>query len=786
MRLRTLLTMVILMLTTFKMANAVQEVVLDLEPVGYWPADDGKGMVLRDHSGNGNHGSLHHLGWRDGLLDFTGAYQWAEIPYRPDYQGRRFSMGAWVYTRREVIGGLWPGKAGFVLLGNAHHTSGYKLATLYDDKVLFKESEWGVLGGNEAGAGLYVRKDQIVDVVSGGKPDMIGSQEAGDAIAIGQWQHILYTFDCGKPFDAGKAWVSLQDEKSMRGATGTARLYINGQLVQEKSEAPFQPRNEPYLIGCDAVWWLQAIESGTLSGSIRDLVIFDRVLESDEVATLYEKTKPDSSPAALAKSEEKPMDKREVDALLKAILDEDATQADRAEAALVLADKGKAAAEAAPQLAEALEELLDDSAPRLPRVEEILRNALTRALLETAPVDNADLLARALPAAPEPKTLYFSQGDLLWDQRDWHPNKRAYTAQASHDGATYILGPGESFDALEKADPEIVQTAIDHYAPDFPEARDWHETDAPHLYRLPIIKRTADGEESSVYLEGEHFIIYGRDQKVRGWSVAIDNDGFIHIAGGNHNSPDPMNFIPGSWKKMGASVDFTNDAYPSMLYWISREPGDINSMEFVGQRANPHNIPVPQGLNYINFLKDRNGELFIYGRVHVQGIQSWGLYRYDTALKKWEGLGGFAPDVKKEFPEWADMHIKMCCDWLALPTMRWQHDHPHNRVLAWARQAHFYNFIRGWGFKFDPTNRLHVQVPLFGFDEDLYNENRGLYAWSDDGGNTFHRADGTPVELPLTVNPGPGNADVERHDNGQWRDLWFFLLKKAGYQTRTK
>lgn len=56
---------------------ARHQAVLALQPVGYWPADDGQGEVLRDLSENRNHGTIHHVPWDDGLLDFTSAYQQA-------------------------------------------------------------------------------------------------------------------------------------------------------------------------------------------------------------------------------------------------------------------------------------------------------------------------------------------------------------------------------------------------------------------------------------------------------------------------------------------------------------------------------------------------------------------------------------------------------------------------------------------------------------------------------------------------------------------------------------
>ena len=40
-------------------------------------------------------------------------------------------------------------------------------------------------------------------------------------------------------------------------------------------------------------------------------------------------------------------------------------------------------------------------------------------------------------------------------------------------------------------------------------------------------------------------------------------------------------------------------------------------------------------MNYMNFAQDNHGELYLYGRIFVQGIQSWGLYRYDTSTRRW-------------------------------------------------------------------------------------------------------------------------------------------------------
>jgi hypothetical protein len=79
---------------------------------------------------------------------------------------------------------------------------------------------------------------------------------------------------------------------------------------------------------------------------------------------------------------------------------------------------------------------------------------------------------------------------------------------------------------------------------------------------------------------------------------------------------------------------------------------------------------------------------------------------------------------------------------------------------------------------------MHVRLDFFGLDENGHNKNRGLYAWSDDGGGSFHLADGSPVSLPLTVNPSRGNAAVERQSSDRYWNVWVSLLEDAGFSAR--
>ncbi len=863
------------------------QAVLEMEPVGYWPADDGDGDRLHDLSGNENHGILYHVPWENGLLDFTGAYQWAEIPYHPQYQSKDFSIGGWVFTRTKIYGGLYPGRAGMIFIGNAYHRSGYTLDTLYADPVLVKKSNWTVAGGTEQGMSLCIQKDELIDIISGGKSDALGTRAGGTAVTLGQWQHILYTYQAGRPIEGGQEWKSRLTDQVYYGA-GIGKVYVNGQLTAFAEGVDFTQREMRFLIGSDAVWWLQSDQSGSLNGSIRDIVMFDRALSARQVESLYSKTHPTIKPAVfpddaiivkgkqvtLAQLYSLPAEQRrlaleeiekrqsaeiqKMSAELLPVLQQavkdwqtcraavtlldrlESIKADavlsqclpqlmsilknnrlpknaRAESALALARMGGSASQAVPVLVKTLQSILQLEGVRLPRVEDTLRNAVIRALLDIAPreepvravlgsalakpvLDWVDLsgpnwndvrgkvqAGRYMDALDAYRTLpgkqrenFFSYGDPHRDNRgDGHDH--SYTAVAQYNGWVYTVGQGKGFQGVEPISPQEFTRQVNKLSLEYPDAKNWRKAGDPHLYRVSITKTDENGNEQKVYLEGDGFILDGHDAKVRGWSIAADSQGYLHLTGGKHNNPNPTYYIPGSWEKMGASREYTDDNFPSLLYWVSEKPGDITSFQFVGQRSNPRNVPVPDGLNYMVFVQDQNGVLYLYGRIHVQGIQSWGLYRYDTNTKRWTALGGFAQDVVKEFPLWADRHIEMACDSFALCTMRWKNTASENRVLAWSLQPHFYNYCRSmWGVKFDRTNRMHVQVPIFGLDDQNHNINKELYAYSDDGGETFYRADGRKLALPLSANPGPGYAAMESDSTRQWWDLWRLLMRDAG------
>jgi len=770
-------------------------VVRDLQPVGYWPADEGTGDVLHDRSGNDNHGRLISTPWRDGLLNFTtDVYQWAQIPHDPRYASQAFTIGGWVFSRRTYktsrvlfIGQPWmPGASG---------------------------SRWVGWGGRQDVDGALLKfgaasedpAHVLIEVVSGKKADAIGSAASNTGMPINAWQHVLYAYD----------------------ESGTGSLYLNGRLVRSASGVPFKPVETPLVIGGDLEQWGVWPPGGrALDGSVRDMVVFDRALAPEEVEGLYKATAPSVRPTESRHdaAEEIP----DLPLLVRTLQDEGLSREERAKTALALAGMGEDAAAVVPTLVVALESILEREGARLPRIEDILRNAIMRALLDIAEQDEGvrDVLGRALakpvldsldltkayladirplvetgrymdaldayrthlqtlpqlpghrywghacaddvraslPLREEYFDAYLSKGNPFSDApyRPTGCRPADYTPIDVHDGHVYMT----VVERLSQAQAEEeYQRSLKDLAPAGP------GTDAKWS-RVKIIRIDAEGDEQEALLEGDWFIFDARDAKMDGWAVGVDQDGYVHVIGGQHNSPNRANYIPGSWEKMGIAP---GDGRPSAMYWVSTEPGNISSFEFVGQRGNPRSVPCGW-MNYMNFARSPDGTLFLYGRDH---IWTWGLYRYDANARRWTGPGGSTTAMldraKATASAWSDRLAGTVPYYGPTPA----------RVLVAAWQPGAYNFNRSsWGVRFDRTGRMHVQMGIWGVGENGRMTNGPVYAYSDDLGDTFRRADGTRLKLPLTVNPVPGHhADMAFHSTRQWFDLWTSLLRHAGYST---
>jgi len=280
-----------------------------------------------------------------------------------------------------------------------------------------------------------------------------------------------------------------------------------------------------------------------------------------------------------------------------------------------------------------------------------------------------------------------------------------------------------------------------------------------------------------VYLGGEDFVLDGEDAKMLGWSIFIDEAGYLHLMGGQHNTPNPDNYIHGSWEKMGLPRDRSSEDFPGQMYWVSKRPGDINSFEFVGHKSNPRAIPTSY-LNYMIFVQSPKNETYLYGRTDGFGWQCWGLFGCQADKRRWVAIGGdpynMLQSAYRYDPEWFK--------YLHNPVRGRIPDSPSDkRPLVWAWQPAFYNFCRDeWGVRFDKTGRMHVKMQISGLDGKGYNHLSSVYAWSEDNGRTFYRADGSKVLPPLTINPAPKyNADINKNFTEKAWNLWQFVLMRS-------
>jgi len=773
--------------------------VLALKPVGYWPADEGQGKVLHDRSGNANHGTIYAVPWKDGSLVFENdVYQWIQVLCRESYRGRSFSMGGWVFSTlhgRKPTGGDKEFQFGALIMGQPFKLqNGGKLkwATIWGAELKHTSGALLRFGLPDKG-GL-----SPLEVVSGKEADVLGTVKAGIGLKSGRWQHIIYTY----------------------AQSGQAKLYIDGKLVHAAEDVPYTPSETPFVFGGGR--WGTFNLGGTLSmaGSLKDMVIFDRTLNREEIRKLTATTRPAGVPAEIAvPSSEKRDLPAGPDQLIQIAKDGSLDRDHRAEAVLKLARMGKKASGAVAALAGELRRMDRENGAHLPRVEEFLRNALIRALLQIDPEsERTDAVLAAALAKPYFRTLDLSRSylkevtPLIRSGKEMQALKKVKEHFDRVPALPKLIGWGSSeraqqLDEIRGLLP-LRQEYFDRYVSKGLPFADAHynaynqiDTRAGSTYltvvervpyqevlalyekqlrsfsdqkpdpegkwsRVKVVRIGPDGTMEQRVLMGDWFIYDARDAKMDGWAVALDRDGYIHLLGGQHNTPKQANYVPGSWQKLGVSE---GDARPQVMYWVSKTPGEIDSFDFTGQKNNPRSVV--GWMNYMNFARDPKGRLFVYGRGR---IWSWALVRYDADEKRWTEIRGSAAEMLRRAE-------KENAEWVASLGDTLPYFGPGDGVVcAWQPGA--YNFNRGWGgraLSFDRTGRMHVRMAILGVGEEGCMTSGPVYAYSDDLGQSFHAADGKLLKLPLTVNPIPSHSG--NTDSGPLKaryDLWASLVKE--------
>jgi chitodextrinase/uncharacterized protein YjdB len=221
-------------------------------------------------------------------------------------------------------------------------------------------------------------------------------------------------------------------------------------------------------------------------------------------------------------------------------------------------------------------------------------------------------------------------------------------------------------------------------------------------------------------------------------SIGLDNDGYIHLLGGQHNS--------------------------SPIYYVSRNPEDISSWQFRGNNTAIGGIEGIQ-ITYQCFYRSNNGTLFLGMRSNlvsdfVTGARGIALGRYNCASQKWEMIGGrnySITDSKCITHKGADSG--------SLTAFVWNPSGVGDMRPA-AGKCYSLAHYQGYMLKvvFDKNNGMHVTYNMadsINIDYAKSDVSRFLthvfYAYSPDEGSTWFKANGEQItSFPITK----ANGDV--------------------------
>ena len=218
-------------------------------------------------------------------------------------------------------------------------------------------------------------------------------------------------------------------------------------------------------------------------------------------------------------------------------------------------------------------------------------------------------------------------------------------------------------------------------------------------------------------------------------SLGVDNDGYIHVMGGHHNSPP--------------------------RYYVSSNPDNISRWDFRGNDTVMGGIE-GKGITYQGFYRSNNGNLFVCMRSNlinnfVSGDRSIALGRYNTQTKKWKMLGG------KNYKVFNTNCSTITGEENGMTAFVWNPSGVGDmRGLSpnCASQAHYQGYqLR---IMFDKNNGMHVTYNM----SDSININYGVsdvskfmthvfYAFSPDEGDNWYKASGEKfTTMPLTKTNG--------------------------------
>ena len=243
--------------------------------------------------------------------------------------------------------------------------------------------------------------------------------------------------------------------------------------------------------------------------------------------------------------------------------------------------------------------------------------------------------------------------------------------------------------------------------------------------------------------------------------IGVDKYGYIHVAGNMHHSPWGRCRAHRTSKSANPCYPDKNEFYDyAWQYVVSDKPEDISLFSFHGDDAMS---PPGTWISYPYFARDRNKELYVSFRHRVKFDGGWtagsmalGLARYDADNRRWTALGG------RDYEHGTDVVHPLA-------------GRSNGKTFFWENAGYKNTAYQAYKMRifFDKTTRMHL---AFGANDGTNAANNQdthiIYAYSDDGGDTFRRSDGSLYEtLPIRLN----TADVVVPKN----------FRKNGYTTGT-
>ena len=253
-------------------------------------------------------------------------------------------------------------------------------------------------------------------------------------------------------------------------------------------------------------------------------------------------------------------------------------------------------------------------------------------------------------------------------------------------------------------------------------------------YKTMIVKVPLQGGEAQMFpLMPGH--VTGDDPH-RFYTIAADALGYIHVVGDMHSS-----------------------AY--VKHWVSKKPEDITEFIYTSEMGS-NKQPQGHDVTYPHLFRSPDGVLYHSIRV-AEPVWGIGISVLDAETQTWTMLGADVPsaDISK-----GNRARKA----KGKPLTAWE-DNGEGGNFSYT-QPHAQ-------IRWDKGGRLHLAFGLLNENtpsaKGRHTGSDVLYAYSDDGGKTFHRGDGSLIQLPMRAEPGPYQADVvySRHDG---QPPWVGLL----------